>query len=279
MYKAFLSLRYLKTRYIALASILSVMLGVATMIVVNSVMKGFTAEMRSRIQGLLSDIVVETNSLDGAQNADAMFRQIRNVAGQKIEGMTATVEVWGLITFPFAGQFTTRPITLIGIEPEGKSKVGPFKQYLESFHPKMDGKKMVRPALRAAKEPPGWELTSEALAWRKEIKQREKFVNDMTKESELPPELRDLKTASPPAAQPGSTSAPHTPVAATTASKKAPAPLPANPGEKSSRPPRRRNQNSTRIPPAPSRRYCSRPARTPKYRPNRSTTRLRWMPA
>ncbi len=232
MYKAFLSLRYLKTRYIALASILSVMLGVATMIVVNSVMKGFTAEMRSRIQGLLSDIVVETNSLDGAQNADAMFRQIRNVAGQKIEGMTATVEVWGLITFPFAGQFTTRPITLIGIEPEGKSKVGPFKQYLESFHPKMDGKKMVRPALRAAKEPPGWELTSEALAWRKEIKQREKFVNDMTKESELPPELRDLKTAPPPAAQPASTATPHTPVAATTASKKAPAPLPANPGEK-----------------------------------------------
>ena len=79
-----------------------------------------------------------------------MFRQIRSVSGQKIQGMTATVEVWGLITFPFAGQFTTRPITLIGIEPEGKSKVGPFKQYLESFHPSMDGKKMVRPALRAA---------------------------------------------------------------------------------------------------------------------------------
>ena len=113
------------------------MLGVATMIVVNSVMKGFTSEMRSRIQGLLSDIVIETNSLDGAQNADAMSsaKILRNVAGQKVQGMTATVEVWGLITFPFAGQYTTRPITLIGIEPEGKSKVGPFKQYLESFHP------------------------------------------------------------------------------------------------------------------------------------------------
>ncbi len=46
MYKAFLSLRYLRTRYIAMASIVSVMLGVATMIVVNSVMKGFTSEMR-----------------------------------------------------------------------------------------------------------------------------------------------------------------------------------------------------------------------------------------
>ena len=90
MYKAFLSLRYLKTRYIALASILSVMLGVATMIVVNSVMKGFTSEMRSRIQGLLSDIVVETNSLNGAENARKMFADIRSVAGDKISGMTAT---------------------------------------------------------------------------------------------------------------------------------------------------------------------------------------------
>jgi len=41
MYKLLLCWRYLRTRYIALASIISVMLGVATMIVVNSVMAGF----------------------------------------------------------------------------------------------------------------------------------------------------------------------------------------------------------------------------------------------
>ena len=144
MYKAFLSLRYLRTRYIAMASIVSVMLGVATMIVVNSVMKGFTSEMRSRIQGLLSDIVIETNSLDGAENARKMFADVRSVAGDKVSGMTATVEVWGLITFPFAGQYTTRPITLIGIQPEEKATVGPFKQYLESYHPVLDGKQIVR---------------------------------------------------------------------------------------------------------------------------------------
>ena len=42
MYKLLLCWRYLRTRYIALASIISVTLGVATMIVVNSVMAGFT---------------------------------------------------------------------------------------------------------------------------------------------------------------------------------------------------------------------------------------------
>lgn len=178
MYKAFLSLRYLRTRYIALASILSVMLGVATMIVVNSVMKGFTSEMRGRIQGLLSDIVIETNSLDGAENARELFNHVRSVAGDKIAGMTATVEVWGLITFPFAGQYTTRPITLIGIDPEGKASVGPFKQYLESYHAILDGKKIVRAALRSPKEPPGWELTSDAMAFRKGIKQQEKWLHE-----------------------------------------------------------------------------------------------------
>ena len=49
MYKIFLCLRYLRTRYIVLASIISVMLGVATMIVVNSVMSGFANEMQTRI--------------------------------------------------------------------------------------------------------------------------------------------------------------------------------------------------------------------------------------
>lgn len=46
MYKYLLCWRYLRTRYIALASIISVTLGVATMIVVNGVMKGFSHEMQ-----------------------------------------------------------------------------------------------------------------------------------------------------------------------------------------------------------------------------------------
>jgi lipoprotein-releasing system permease protein len=184
MYKAFLSLRYLRTRYIALASIVSVMLGVATMIVVNSVMRGFTSEMKSRIQGLLSDIVIETNSLDGKEDAQWHFDQIRGVAADKIAGMTATVEVWGLMTFQFGGQWTTRPITLIGIEPEGKASVGPFVKYLESYHPLVEGKKTLRPALRSHHHPPGWELTSEASAWRKEVKERIRWIDHRMRQHE-----------------------------------------------------------------------------------------------
>ena len=59
MYKLLLCWRYLRTRYIALASIVSVMLGVATMIVVNAVMAGFSHEMEGRMHDILSDLVFE----------------------------------------------------------------------------------------------------------------------------------------------------------------------------------------------------------------------------
>ncbi len=65
MYKYLLCWRYLRTRYIALASVVSVMLGVATMIVVNSVMAGFSEKMRDRLHGVLADVVVESYNLDG----------------------------------------------------------------------------------------------------------------------------------------------------------------------------------------------------------------------
>jgi len=56
MYQLLLCWRYLRTRYIALASIISVMLGVATMIVVNSVMLGFTTEMQNRLKEIEADL-------------------------------------------------------------------------------------------------------------------------------------------------------------------------------------------------------------------------------
>src|SRR5207302_3326154 len=65
MYKLLLSWRYLRTRYIALASIISVTLGVGTLIVVDSVMAGFTREMHVRLHGILSDVILESHSLDG----------------------------------------------------------------------------------------------------------------------------------------------------------------------------------------------------------------------
>ncbi len=131
MYKLLLCLRYLRTRYIALASIISVMLGVATMIVVNSVMAGFTTEMQNRIHGILADVIVDARSLEGMYDAQWHMEQIRHVAGDEIEGMTVTVAVPAMLSFQYGGEWITRQVQLIGIDEKTQGKVSDFAKYLQ----------------------------------------------------------------------------------------------------------------------------------------------------
>ncbi len=133
MYKFLLCWRYLRTRYIALASVISVMLGVATMIVVNSVMAGFTHEMQNRIHGILSDVVVESHSLEGFHDPEWHMQRIRQVAGKYVEGMTPTVVVPAMLNFQVRGQWITRPVSLIGVEEATHGKVSDFANFLQ--HP------------------------------------------------------------------------------------------------------------------------------------------------
>ncbi len=133
MYKLLLCWRYLRTRYIALASVISVTLGVATMIVVNSVMTGFTHEMQGRIHGILSDIVFETHGMNGFYDPDVHMKQIREVAGQYIEGMTPTVVVPAMLVLDYNGEYVPRPISLIGIDPQTHDQVSDFSRFLQ--HP------------------------------------------------------------------------------------------------------------------------------------------------
>ena len=133
MYVLLLSWRYLRTRWIALASIISVMLGVATMIVVNSVMAGFTLEMQGRIHGILSDVIVESRSMDGIEDAERHMQQIDKIAGEFIAGMTPTVHVPALLYFEYADQLVTKQVNVIGIDEATYASVSDFGKYLQ--HP------------------------------------------------------------------------------------------------------------------------------------------------
>jgi len=133
MYKLLLCWRYLRTRYIALASIVSVMLGVATMIVVNSVMAGFTTEMQDRIHGILSDLSFESRSLEGMRDPLGHMEQIAKVAGESIEAMTPTVAVPAMLSFERGDGYVTRQVQLIGIDETTQSGVSDFGMYLQ--HP------------------------------------------------------------------------------------------------------------------------------------------------
>lgn len=133
MYKLLLCWRYLLTRYLALACIVSVMLGVATLIVVNSVMGGFSTKLKDRLHGLLSDLLIEGTNFDGFSDPEEKMRRIRqSPIGDKIAAMTPTLEVFALIQFNIPGEskMFTRPVRLIGVEPHGRAQVGGFAEHL-----------------------------------------------------------------------------------------------------------------------------------------------------
>lgn len=133
MYKLLLCWRYLRTRWIALASVISVTLGVATMIVVNAVMAGFSNEMQTRIHGILSDLVFESHSLSGFQDPTWHMEEIERAVGDQIAGMTPTVAVPAMFSFQVRGQWVTRQVMFIGIDPATHAQVSDFGSYLQ--HP------------------------------------------------------------------------------------------------------------------------------------------------
>jgi lipoprotein-releasing system permease protein len=130
MYKYLLCWRYLRTRYIALASVVSVMLGVATMIVVNSVMAGFSAKMKDRLHGVLADVIVESRDFDGFRNWAEVMARIKEVAGDDVVAMAPTMETFSLMKWSFNGQPITRQVQLIGIQPTERAKTGDFAEFL-----------------------------------------------------------------------------------------------------------------------------------------------------
>jgi len=133
MYKLLLSWRYLRTRYIALASIISVTLGVGTLIVVNSVMAGFSHEMHIRLHGILSDIIFESHSQSGMADPEQTITEIRKVVGDELQGITAAVHVPAMININYRGQMMPRQVNLIGIDEATYAEVSDFRQYL--LHP------------------------------------------------------------------------------------------------------------------------------------------------
>jgi lipoprotein-releasing system permease protein len=148
VYKYLLCWRYLKTRYIALASVISVMLGVATMIVVNSVMAGFGEKMRDRLHGVLADVVVESVSLDGFYNSDEVMARVNQVAGDQVVTMAPTMETPGILHLRYpGGQVIHQFVQIIGVRPEDRARTGDFGEFLVDDH-----NRPIRPSFEVSEE-------------------------------------------------------------------------------------------------------------------------------
>jgi lipoprotein-releasing system permease protein len=149
VYKLLLCVRYLQTRYLAFVCIVSVMLGVATLIVVNAVMSGFSTKLKDRLHGILSDVVVDTEVMDGFTKTDAggdlvfdregrpeyytaaeMIAMIKaGPVGDRVEAVSPTIEVFAILQFN-RGTPITKPVKLIGVDPVSRAAVGGFSEYL-----------------------------------------------------------------------------------------------------------------------------------------------------
>ena len=179
MYKLLLCLRYLRTRWIALASIVSVTLGVATLIVVNSVMDGFTTQMKERMHGILSDIVLETRSNTGIAQPNWYEERIRNRLGDSVAGVTTVVTLPAMMTFQHNGNSHTQQVNLIGIDQKTYASVSDFSKYL--LHPENRDqldfllKEGGYAPDRERMQPSGWE-------YRRPIARYRKLVNDRVRD-------------------------------------------------------------------------------------------------
>ena len=132
MYKLLLSWRYLRTRFIALASIVSVTLGVATLIVVNSVMAGFVDQMKNRLHGILSDVEISAPLLGEITYPEKHLEIVRQVVGDDLQDVTCVVRNPALLSFDFRGRQCTQQVMLLGIDDKTFGKVTDFEPYLTS---------------------------------------------------------------------------------------------------------------------------------------------------
>ena len=131
MYKLLLCLRYLRTRYLAFVCIVSVLLGVATLIVVNSVMSGFSNKLKDRLHGILSDVRIETDSSGGFPESPETIEQniLNSPVGSHVEAMSPNIETFALIQYTVRDSYgnkitQTKQVRLVGIDPAKQAKVG-----------------------------------------------------------------------------------------------------------------------------------------------------------
>src|SRR5207244_12833379 len=99
-------------------------------IVVNSVMAGFTREMHVRLHGILSDVIIESHSLDGLVDPAWHMAEVRRVVGDDLAGITSAVHVPAMLTMTVRGPISTRPVTPIGLDEATYADDSDFRQYV-----------------------------------------------------------------------------------------------------------------------------------------------------
>jgi lipoprotein-releasing system permease protein len=124
MYKLFMALRYLRAHKIIYFSIVGVAVGIMTMVVVTSLMGGFSRDMRSRIRGMQTHIIV--TSIDKnlwITNYDSISESIRKIPRVKGCAPRLEYEAW----LGRGGSYSD--VHIVGIVPEQERKVSELETF------------------------------------------------------------------------------------------------------------------------------------------------------
>src|SRR5436190_14561550 len=152
-------------------------------------MAGFTREMHVRLHGILSDVIVESHSMDGLVDPAWHMAEIRRVVGDDLVGMTAAVHVPAMLAMKHRDQTITRQITLIGVDEKTYADVSDFRQYV--LHP--ENRKQLSFLLREDDghgdsehelAPGGWKYRRIKVAYEREFESQRKLIhaNDAEKQ-------------------------------------------------------------------------------------------------
>jgi lipoprotein-releasing system permease protein len=135
MYKWFLAWRYLHTKLIAFIGIASVMLCVAMVLTVISVLGGFLDTVKARSKGLLSEIVIETSSLQGFPMYEEIAAHLSRTMPEVVRVSTPVIFSYGIFRVPVTTY--TKPARVLGIRLQDYAKVNDFEDGLhyEKYYP------------------------------------------------------------------------------------------------------------------------------------------------
>lgn len=137
MYKLFLCLRYLRRRRIAFFSVAAVCLCTAMVLIVVSVMNGFLQMVKDRSRGMLGDLVMENQSLQGFPFYQEFIDLVKNdpEVKDRIVEATPVIISYGVIRFP--SDQITKPAQVVGIRLDETCRVNDFAKglFYEKYYP------------------------------------------------------------------------------------------------------------------------------------------------
>ncbi len=135
MYKLFLTCRYLLRKKIAFFAILSVWLCVAMVLIVFSVMDGFLENIKQHSRGVLSDIVLDNETLQGFPYYDEFRDHLMKAMPGTVELVTPVIYNYGILRVSDTN--FTKPVRVVAVKLDDYCRINDFygSLYYEKYYP------------------------------------------------------------------------------------------------------------------------------------------------